>query len=124
MKSGQSLVILLVFMTIALVITSTAATINIVSSVSTSQMETGQEVALSAESGMENALLRLLRNPDYSGEILTVGNGTSTITVTGANPYTVTSRAASGDYVRQIQAVVQFANGIMTTTSWHEIFSP
>jgi len=121
MKKGQTLLILLVFMIIAITVTSAATTLIIVNSANTQKMEGGEVALHIAESGIENGLLRLLRNPNYTGENdLTIGGGTVDISVTGNNPYTITATGTSGIFTRIIQVVVNY-NGNMTITSWREI---
>ena len=122
MKRGQSLVILLVFIAIAITVTSAAVVMMIVGSTAASKYEQGQTAYATAESGAENALLRLLRDPNYAGETLTIGSDTATITVTGTNPKTVTSTGVSGGFTRQVQVVAGYTNGILTVTSWSEVF--
>ena len=121
-KSGQTLLMLMVFMIIAITVTSAAAGMILVNTANTQKMEGGTVAFQVAESGIENALLRLLRNPNYTGENnLAIGNGTVDISVTGSNPYTITSTGISGNFSRTIQVVVNY-NGNMTITSWREVF--
>jgi hypothetical protein len=113
---------LLVFLAVAVIISTAAATITVVNSTSSSHIELGQVAYNVAEAGIENAILRLLRDPNYLGETLTVGNGTCTINVSGTNPYTITARGAAGNFVKQIVATAQFTNGVMSITSWSESY--
>lgn len=122
-QEGQALVTLLFFMVITIIITSAAIIIIIVNTQSTTKSEQGLLALQIAESGMENALLRLLRDPNYSGEpALTVGNGTATITISGTNPKTIVSKATLGSFVRTVQVEVEDLNGILTINSWKESF--
>lgn len=121
MKKGQALLMLLVFMIIAITVTTAAAAMVFVNTANTQKMEGGNTALQIAESGMENALLRLLRNPNYTGETLVIGNGTAAITVSGSNPYTITSRGESGNFTRTLQVIVNY-NGNMTINSWREIY--
>jgi len=121
-QKGSSLVVLLVFAAITITITSAAATVTIVNSTTSSRVEIGQLAYNIAEGGIENALIRLLRDPGYTGETLTVGDGTATITVTGTLPtLTVDSIGTVGDFTRRIQATAQFTGGVMSVTNWTEI---
>lgn len=120
-KRGQTLLMLLVFMIIAIMVTSAATSLILINSRNTQKMEGGEIAFQIAESGIENGLLRLLRNPNYTGENnLSIGNGTVDIVVTGSNPYTITSTATGGNFTRTLQVVVNY-NGNMTITSWREI---
>ena len=88
-KRGQTLLMLMVFLIIAVTVTSAAASLILVNTANTQKMEGGTIAFQVAESGIENALLRLLRNPNYTGENdLPIGNGTADISVAGTNPYT------------------------------------
>lgn len=121
-QSGQALVTLLFFMIIAITITSSAVVVIILNSQSASKVARTQEAFAAAESGAENALLRLLRDPNYSGEIMPVNTSTATITVSGTSPITITSVGKSGEFLRTIQAQAEYANNILTVNSWKEIF--
>lgn len=121
-KQGQTLLMLLVFMIIAITITSAATMLIVVNSANTQKLEGGSIAYQIAESGIENALLRLLRNPNYTGEArLTIGSGTADISVSGSNPYTITSIGKSGSFSRTLQVIVNY-NGNMTISSWREVY--
>lgn len=121
LKSGQALVMLLVFVTVASVITSALVMIMIAGTEATTDFENGNYALSIAESGAENAILKILRNPNYTGEILTIGSGTDTITVSGASVKTIISAAKIGNYVRKIQVIGTFTNNKYSVSSWSEI---
>lgn len=121
LQKGQILLMLLVFMIIAIIVTSAATTLILVNSANTQKMEGGAVAFNIAESGIENALLRLLRNPNYTGETLALNSGTATINITGSNPYTITSIGQGGNFSRTLQVIVNY-NGNMTISSWREVF--
>lgn len=118
-NTGQTVIALMVFMVMASTITAAAVALSIINSQSASAIELGNNALSVANSGGENAMLRLLRNPSYTGETLTVGDGTATITVTGTNPYVITSKGQVGDFSRTIQ-VVATGSGFLTVSSWKE----
>lgn len=125
-KSGQALVTLLIFIIIAISVTSAATVLIINSSLGTSELEESTLAYQVAESGAENALLRLLRDPNYlstpgSTEVLTVGEGNATITVTGINPKTIVSEGRVDNFVRKVQVVMDYSS-ILSVTSWEEIY--
>lgn len=119
-QGGQALVMLLAFMAIALTLTTAATSVTIANTQATSEYELGQDALSIAETGIDNAILRLLRDPTYTGETLNIGNGTVTITVSGSPNKTITSRATSGGFVRNVQAVVNQSGNVLTLTSWAE----
>lgn len=120
-ESGQTLITLLFFMMISITVISTAVILIIVNSRSTTKMEQGTIAYAVASGGAENAILRLLRDPNYTGEVLSVGEGTATITVTGTDPKTITSTGQSGNYLKRIEVVVGYTNNILSVSSWREI---
>jgi len=118
---GQALITLLFFVLISLTITSAAIIIIIANSISVSRFQEGTLAYYIAESGLENALLRLLREPNYIGETLTVGSGIAVITVTGANPKTVVSVGQNGNFKRTVQAQMTYNSGYYTFSNWKEL---
>lgn len=120
-KKGQTLVTLLVFSVVALTVATSAVAIMLNIAQGTNRIEGDITATQVAESGVENALLRLLRNPSYTGETLPVGDGSAVITVSGTNPQTVTAVGTLDSHTKTIQAVVTYTNGIMSVTSWKEM---
>lgn len=70
---------------------------------------------------LENAFMRLLRNPNYTGETITLADSTCYITVTGDSTKTVEVRCTNGSYVRKTGATVTFADGLMTVSGITEL---
>lgn len=122
-QKGSALVTLLVFTVIAMIISSAAITMMMVNITSTSQSQRGNETLYMSESGIENGIIRLLRNPSYSGETLSFNDGSVVITVTGSGPYTVRSVATKGNYSRAIEAVLSYTNNVLSVTSWTEVYN-
>lgn len=122
-QKGSALVTLLVFTVIAMIISSAAITMMMVNITSTSQSTQGNQTLYLAESGIENGIIRLLRNPSYSGETLSLNNGTVVVTVTGSGPYTIRSIATKGNYSRTIEATLSYTNNVLSVTSWIEVYN-
>lgn len=122
MKSGSALVLLLLFTSIAITIITAATVLTISTTQSSSAGQISQSAYTIAESGAENALLRLLRNPNYSGETLTVGDGQATISVTGSSPYTIVSTGRIASQTRTVQVTASYVGGILTVLTWAEVY--
>lgn len=120
-KKGQVLISLLFFVVIAMTILSAAIAVMMITSISTAKMEQGLSAYTIAEGGAENALLRLLRDPNYAGETLSIGNGYATITINGTDPKTIISIGREGNFERTIEVIVTYTDNILTVTSWKEI---
>lgn len=121
LNAGQALVTLLIFMVLGITVTTAAVTLVINNSISTTKAQQAAIVYSIAESGAENAVLRLLRNPFYTGETLEVGEGTAVITVTGTNPKIIRSVGTAGNFKRTIEIQATFTNNILTIQSWNEV---
>lgn len=121
-NSGQTLIVLMVFMVVAITVISAAVVVTIVNSQSTTKFSQGEAAFAVAESGAENALMRLLRDPYYTGESLPIGNGTAIINVSGNDAArVVTSTGKSGVYTRTVQVTSTYNNNVLTITAWREI---
>ncbi len=122
MKNGQALVMLLVFMVVAITITSAAVVIILLNSQGATKLERSLVAYQLAEGAAENALIKLLRDPSYTGETLTTSDGQATIVVSGVNPKVIVSSATVGEILRKIQVTASDSNGVLTVTNWVEVF--
>ena len=120
-QNGQALITLVIFIVVATTVITGAVAATIINSQGTSKLAQSEESLKIAEGGVENAVLKLLKNPSYSGETLNIGTGTATITVTGTSTKTIVSTGTDGNFSRKIQAMGTFANNAFTITSWNEI---
>ena len=122
---GQALLLLIVFAAMATVITAGAIAVTIINSQTTSKFALGEEALFVAESGAENAILKLLRNPSYSGsiinEIVAVGNGSANVEISGSPTVTVSSTGQVGNFIRKIQVTGNYSNNQFTLTSWQQV---
>ena len=117
-EAGQAVISLIFFMTISMAIITAVVVIVLNSATSASNLEQGTISYYGAESGAENALLRLIRDPNYTGETLSIDQGTVTIQVNGG---TITSTANIANSIRKIQVQTLYNNNVLTITSWNEI---
>lgn len=120
-QSGQALITLIFFVLIAITITSGAIIMIAVNSTSLGKLQEGNISYDAAEAGIENAFLRLLRDPNYTGETLTIDSTTVTITVSGSSPnYTITV-VGTGNFKRTVQVKMTYTSGYYTFSDWKEI---
>lgn len=118
---GQALVTLLFFMVISITIISAAVILIVVNATTLGHVERGLYAQSVAESGAENAVLRLLRDPSYIGETLLVGEGNAVITVSGTDPKVILSVGSLGEHKRQIEVIAGYTNNQLTINSWREV---
>lgn len=122
MKRGQALITLLFYILILVTVTTAAVLLMVINTLSATKVEQGLVAYYVAESGAENALLRALRDPTYTGESsLLIGSGSATIVVTPGSPTTIVSTGTVGNFVRKVQVVANYSGGSYTITSWQEI---
>ena len=108
-------------MVVAVIITSAAVSLLVVTSQSSEKLSQGSNALDIAESGAETAMIKLLRDPSYAGETLPISDGQAVITVTGTNPKTVIAEGIRGNFRRKIQVEVDYTNNVLTVVSWTEI---
>lgn len=122
-KNGQALVVLLVFMVVAIMMTTMAVALVIVNATAASEVEQGDMALKLAESGADNALLRLVRDPSYTGtDTLTLSGGTAIATVSAGNPIIIKSTGIYGQFVREASVSATFVDTVLTIVHWQEIF--
>lgn len=120
-QKGQTLVILLTYMIVAVTITAASVIMVINSTTGTTKVHKGITALDIAESGAENAMIKLIRDRNYTGESMSVDGGTVTITVSGTNPKTIISEGTLNDFTRTIRVIVNISNNTVSATSWKEI---
>ena len=117
-QTGQAMVTLLFIMVISISVITAVIVVTANNLASGGSLERGTIAYYAAESGVENALLRMLRDPGYTGESLTINDSMVTIQVSGS---TITSIAEYGNTIRKIEAETAYNNNILTVISWREI---
>lgn len=121
-SSGQALVTLLFFTIIGMTIVSAAAVFVYENSQSASIAEQGTYAYYIAESGIEEALLQMLRDPNYVGtpalQPLSIGTGSVKIDVDSG---IITATGTYQNVVRKIQAKTVYNNSMLNISSWKEI---
>jgi len=95
-QTGQAMITLIFFTVIASTIIAAAVSVLFSNILSTSTAEAGLVAYYVAESGAEEGLLQLLRNPEYAEsvsptEIFEVGDGSATTQLNSNGSFTVTS---------------------------------
>ena len=120
---GQALISLLFFMIVAITITSAATVVILVNSLSTGSFDQTNVAYSAAEAAAENALLKLIRDPSYTGigDTTPIGQASIVIAVSGSNQKILTASATVGNFLRKVQVQATYVNSILTVSSWKEI---
>jgi hypothetical protein len=117
-QDGQALVTLLFFVTISIMVITSMAFIMYNNITAGANIEQGTVAYYAAETGAENALIRLLRDPSYTGENMNIDDVDVEINVTGGN---IISTATYENSVKKIQVETVYNNNVLGITSWKEI---
>lgn len=116
------MITMLYIMVVGILVTTGAAFAVISNTQAATTYELGALAQQVAESGLENALLRLIRDSSYTGETFVITAGqTATVTVATNAGTIVTSSGSVGSSVRQVQAEIHYNDGILTIDSWKEL---
>src|SRR3990167_6895468 len=107
---GHVLVILLFFMILAVTVITASVSLMILSSSGTTMYISGNQAKVLAEVGIENALVRLLRDPNYSGENLVIGDGSVEVSVSGLSIKTITATGKINNQIKRIEVLVELNN--------------
>lgn len=119
-QSGYTLIALLVFILVAMTITTSAAVMSAISMRSNTSIVLGSQALTNAESGVYMAMQSILRNPTYTGSTVTLPEGTATITVSGTTTRTIISQGADGSYRRTLTVTATLTGNAWAITSWRE----
>lgn len=121
---GQALITLLFFTVIGVTITSAAVIVLLTNSASGTKLQQGVIAYEIAQSGAENAKLRLLRDPNYQGEVLPIGEGTATILVSSSSgTFTISSVGQIGNFKRKAEVTAVYEDYILTFSSIKEVYN-
>lgn len=122
---GSVLLTLIIFMLIATIVISASVVLLITNSNATADIEQGQLALQAAESGVEDAVIQLLRNPDYNGSFTysMPGGSSFTYTVTGALPTkSIVSTGSFHRFERKINVTTTYNVGKIDIVTWQETF--
>jgi hypothetical protein len=119
-ESGQTLIALLIFMLVAMTITIAAIAVSITNIKSNISLTTGEVALQNANSGIEDALIRVQRDPSYSGGTLTLPGGNATISISGSGMLNIVSVGSSGNFRRTITVTATLTNDTLQVSNWSE----
>jgi len=119
-EAGQTLVALLFFVMVGMIVTTAAVMILSTNSLAAQKLSQGEVTRQLAETGAENALLRLLRDKSYTGEKLDIGMEGDYVEIK-VDSEIITSTARSGNFKREIEVTYTY-NDKLEITLWKEIY--
>lgn len=121
-QDGQVLVSILIIIAVAVLATSTAVVASSLSR-TTGVSITSDKLLYAAESGAEEAIVKLLRDPTYSGESVNINGVSVNIDIISPTPSerVITSKATQDNLIRKVAVSAEFVNNILTVNSWRQI---
>lgn len=117
-QKGQIFITMLFFVIIGVTIISAETIVLFTNILSASATEQGTNAYYVAESGIEESLLRLNRNPGYAGGTITVGGGNAVVQVGNG---IITATGTYANTIKKIQVETTKNNGTLKVVSWKEI---
>lgn len=124
-QSGQAMISILLVLALSLIFITTTAMIYLTEGDLSFNTKKSNEIYYNGEAALEDAIMKLVRNSNYSGETLTLDDGSAIISVVlGPGPdqktINVKSISNSGKYIRNLSAVVGTGGRIISLVSWRE----
>ena len=116
--------VILVLFGLVMVVGVAIAGISVSENTISSTKDASDEALAIAESGIQDALMKLARDKDFTsaGYNLSVSGGTATIIVPSGSSKDITSSGTLNSKTRKIQLTVNAdANGKITQTGWTEV---
>lgn len=117
-QKGYVLTSLLIFIVVIVLISTTSILVSISSMRGQTHFDSGRQALMAADSGIENAILRLLRDPDYNGETLEIDGTTVEILVEINNQFIITAVADSGAHEKTVRVTLDRVDGVLQIISW------
>lgn len=118
---GQALLPLLILLLLVLTLGVGVLQLSIGGMLISSSSQGGEAVLVATEGALENGLMRILRNPSYSGESLQVGGIPCTISTSGSTTILMVASCNSGRSIRKIKAEISSNQGRMVVNNIKEI---
>jgi hypothetical protein len=121
-EKGYAMILLLVFSVMAVTLISAAMNIMLITTQETSQEELSREALGVTEAGIEEALLRILRNPNYTGGTIPIDSTNVSVQVSGTTVKTISAQATVGSVTRVVTAKADFSGPVLTIQSWTVVY--
>jgi hypothetical protein len=120
-QPGQILVSVIIFMALGLTVIAMSAALTVINLQNTMKYSESAKALSYAEAGAEEGILRLIRDPTYSGGTLPLDAISVTISVvTNGTNKDVTSTAIYNGFTKKILARISLVGDKATLLSWDE----
>lgn len=120
-QQGHILIVVLLLMLVGIFAITMAATLVVTTSQSHGSRLSSSNISSAAESGIENAILNVLRNPAYTGGTFLIDGLTVSTVVVPGTPTVITATATSSGQRHVYEATVDRVDGMLSITSWTQL---
>jgi len=120
-QNGQVLVSILIIMAVVVLATGVSVVANSLSR-TTGISVVSDKLLYAAESGLEDALIKFLRDPNYNSETIIIDSVSINIVVEKPSPteIVITSEAAQDNLIRKVKVTADFVNNVLTVNTWKQ----
>jgi len=108
---------------ISIVLVSSLMMNSLISADSSFKLRQSTQALATTDSYIQNAIIKIIRDPNYTGETLTLTSGQVIIEVTGDAPKNILVKSTNlqNDILRQLSVDVNFAtDGAVSVSNWGE----
>jgi len=122
-RGAAALIVVIVLLAVMVLVVSRVALTGLDELSANQSSQLGTTNVLSAESCVEEVMLRLSRDNTYGGGSLTMGDTACTMSVSGTpcGSCTIDVTASALNYTRRIQAEVMVTGSVVDVINWSEI---
>lgn len=122
-RGAAALTVFVIVLAVAIIIVSTTTLIGVDNLTIGFSQQASSDMILSAESCVEEAMVRLSRDNTYAGGTLPVGDAQCTIVVNGTpcGACSIDAQAVGDGFTRNIRASVTVAGSTVDVISWQEL---
>lgn len=120
---GQALIGVLAVIAISMILVSSLMMNSLISADSSLKLRQSSHAIINADSYIQDAIIKIIRDPNYVGESLTLPDSRVIIEVTGDNPKNILVKSINfeGDILRRLSLQVNFSdNGAISIDNWTE----
>lgn len=121
-SNGQILTSVIVFVAFGLSVIAMSAVLTIINIQNSANNAQSLQALVYAETGTEEAVINLIRNPSYAGGTFTMGSTSVVVTVSGGiSDKTILSTANYNGFTKKIESHVNLSNNTVVITSWRQV---
>ncbi len=120
-QSGQAMIAVVGLLSVGLLVASANMMIGVIQHDQALAFQQSDQGRCLAEAGVEESIIRLLRDPDYQGGELVLDDKNVNIEISDSNPKVITSSVDYFGKVKTVEAEIILGSGGLEIVSWEDI---